>query len=42
MTAGDRCRMFGEQIPKGGKICVFHGEPSPDKVDVEWVKNNWQ
>lgn len=41
-TAGDRSRMFGSQIPPHGKVCVFHGEPSPDKVkDVEWITKNW-
>lgn len=41
-TAGDRSRYFGAEIPEGGKVCVFHGEPSPDKVkDVEWVTKNW-
>lgn len=37
-----RGEFIGEKIPKGGKVCVFHGEPSPDKVDVEWVKQKWQ
>ena len=37
-----RGEWIGKDIPKGGKICVFHGEPSPDKVDIEWVKKNWQ
>lgn len=41
-TAGDRSRFFGDKIPPHGKVCVFHGEPSPDKVDVDWVKENWQ
>lgn len=41
-TAGDRSQFFGAQIPPCGKVCVFHGEPSPDKVkDVEWVIKNW-
>jgi len=37
-----RGELIGEKIPKNGKICIFHGEPSPDKVDVAWVKDNWK
>lgn len=37
--AGDRSEMFGRKIPQGGKVCVFHGEPNPTEVEVEWVKN---
>lgn len=40
-TAGDRSRYFGDTIPPNGRVCVFHGEPSPDKVETEWVKKNW-
>ena len=40
--AGDRSKWFGEEIPKDGKVCVFHGEPSPDKVKVQWVQENWK
>lgn len=36
--SGDRSKMFGEQIPQNGKLCVFHGSPNPTEVDVEWVK----
>jgi hypothetical protein len=37
-TAGDRSRMFGDTIPKGGKICVFHGSPNPDEVTgIDWI-----
>jgi len=41
-TAGDRSRYFGETIPPNGRVCVFHGEPSPDKVQTDWVKKHWQ
>jgi hypothetical protein len=42
-TAGDRSKMFGKQIPNGGKICVFHGNPNPMEVlDVEWIKENFR
>jgi hypothetical protein len=40
--AGDRSKWFGAIPPEGGKVCVFHGEPSPDKVDLEWVIQNWK
>ena len=30
--AGDRSEMFGREIPEGGKVCVFHGEPDPEQV----------
>lgn len=40
--AGDRSKWFGAIPPKDGKVCVFHGEPSPDKVDLEWVIQNWK
>lgn len=39
--AGDRSRHFGDTIPNGGKICVFHGLPNPGDVDTQWVKENW-
>ena len=42
-TAGDRSRMFGREIPPGGKICVFHGNPNPTEVlDVDWVTENYR
>ena len=42
-TAGDRSQMFGREIPPGGKVCVFHGNPNPTEVlDVEWVKENYR
>lgn len=31
-TAGDRSEWFGREIPKGSKICVFHGNPNPDEL----------
>ena len=41
-TAGDRSRMFGDKIPKGGRICVFHGNPNPTEVlDVDWIRQNY-
>lgn len=40
-TAGDRSRYFGETIPPNGAVCIFHGEPSPDKVQTDWVKEHW-
>lgn len=41
--AGDRSQMFGREIPNGGKVCVFHGEPNPEEIidDVKWVKENY-
>jgi hypothetical protein len=36
--SGDRSKFFGDTIPNGGKICVFHGVPNPTEVDVDWVK----
>lgn len=41
--AGDRSKMFGAEIPDGGKICVFHGEPNPTQVmDIDWVKEHYK
>ena len=40
--AGDRSRMFGDEIPKDGKICVFHGVPNPTDVNIDWVKQHYQ
>jgi hypothetical protein len=37
----DHSKFFGASIPIGGKICIFHGKPDPDEVDVDWVKQNW-
>lgn len=39
--AGDRSQMFGRRIPKGGKVCVFHGSPNPTEVEEEWIKENY-
>ncbi len=41
--AGDRSQMFGRWIPKGGRVCVFHGEPNPEEVrnEVEWVHQHY-
>lgn len=30
--AGDRSKWFGRKIPPKGKICVFHGDPSPHDI----------
>ena len=40
--AGDRSRMFGDTIPPQGKICVFHGNPNPTEVEVDWVKEHYR
>ena len=41
--AGDRSKMFGNRIPKGGRICVFHGNPNPTEVlDVDWIRQNYR
>jgi hypothetical protein len=37
----DHSKYFGAEIPKGGKICVFHGKPNPEDVSVDWVKSHW-
>lgn len=37
----DHSKFFGSTIPAGGKICIFHGKPNPDEVDVQWVRDNW-
>ena len=36
----DHTKWFGTEIPKGGRICVFHGQPNPDQVIVPWVTEN--
>jgi hypothetical protein len=38
----DHSIFFGAEIPEGGKVCVFHGEPNPDQVDIEWVNKHWK
>jgi hypothetical protein len=38
----DHNKFFGAQIPQGGKICVFHGQPNPSDIDVDWVLKNWR
>ena len=38
----DHSNFFGAEIPESGKVCVFHGEPNPDQVDVGWVNENWK
>ena len=37
----DHSKFFGETIPLGGKVCIFHGRPNPDEVETAWVKENW-
>ena len=37
----DHTKCFGSNIPKYGKVCVFHGRPNPDEVEEPWVKENW-
>ena len=32
---------LGKEIPKHGKICVFHGNPKPSDVDIAWVTQHW-
>ena len=39
--AGDRSKMFGSSIPKGGRVCIFHGNPNPTEVSEEWIKKNY-
>lgn len=38
---GDRSRWFGDTIPESGKICVFHGEPNPTDVNIDWVRKHY-
>lgn len=38
----DHSKFFGSKLPVGGKICVFHGEPNPADVNVDWVLKNWR
>lgn len=38
----DHSQFFGSEIPEGGKVCVFHGKPNPDEVNVEWVNKFWK
>jgi hypothetical protein len=33
----DHSIYFGSSIPDGGKVCVFHGKPNPEDVDIDWV-----
>ena len=45
--AGDRSDWFGKTIPSKGKVCVFHGNPSPSeligtKKCPKWVEDNWK
>jgi len=37
----DHSKYFGGEIPPDGKVCVFHGRPNPDEVDVDWVRQHW-
>lgn len=38
----DHSKFFGATIPTGGKVCVFHGKPNPDEVNVDWVDKCWK
>jgi len=38
----DHTKYFGSTIPNGAKVCVFHGRPNPDEVDVPWVNHHWK
>jgi len=38
----DHNKFFGAWIPQGGKVCVFHGQPNPADVDIDWVAENWR
>ena len=37
----DHTTFFGAEIPKNGKVCVFHGHPNPSEVAIDWVSENW-
>lgn len=34
-------QFLGEEMPLGGKICVFHGSPNPSEVSIVWVSEHW-
>ena len=39
-----RGEFIGSEIPEGGKICVFHGQPDPDSPEVknvDWIVKNY-
>ncbi|MCS6764077.1 MAG: hypothetical protein MO853_09150 [Candidatus Protistobacter heckmanni] len=38
----ENSRHFGAEIPEGGRICVFHGEPKPEDVSTPWVLEHWR
>lgn len=37
----DHKKFFGAEIPRNGKICVFHGKPNPSEVSIDWVSEHW-
>ena len=38
----DHTKFFGAEIPEGGKICVFHGQPNPHQVNIDCVNKHWK
>ena len=32
---------LGTDIPKDGKVCVFHGHPNPSDIKSGWVAEHW-
>ena len=40
-TPVDHSKFHGAEVPRGGKVCVFHGQPNPCQVHVSWVTENW-
>ena len=38
----DLSQFFGAKIPVGGKVCVFHGKPNPEDVNLDWVREHWE
>jgi FkbM family methyltransferase len=37
----EKSKHLGSTIPNSGKVCVFHGRPNPDEVNVGWVHQHW-
>ena len=38
----DHTKVFGAKVPHHGRVCVFHGKPNPEDVDIDWVIENWR
>jgi FkbM family methyltransferase len=36
----DYAKYPGAKKPEHGKVCIFHGEPSPSEVTIDWVSDN--